>query len=381
MEKPKSDDTKLWPELERKILHGLSCEWDRAAADLDPHFRKQFHKPQFALKDMKKQWGQWDGPKRMICLSRDLVRDHSWDAVREILFHEMSHQLAEEVLCAGNETAHGKTFHTACNLLRANPAASGSVAALDERVKQETGRTEDATMIRIGKLMALAQSDNIHEAEVAMAKAHYILEKHNLEYLEGPHDRKYESIFLGRPALRHFREHYHLSNLLQEFYFVFCIWVPAYVMEKGKMGNVLEVSGTPQNLKIAEYVYEFVLNTIHEQWRRYNKDKSLNRYRKTDFSVGIIQGFSEKLRSNAGGRIVQQKRSNALILAEDTHLKTYVKTKYPRVTHIRSRPRRTHKKVVKEGIGIGEKMVIYKGIERRVESDTLKIPLELDKKK
>ncbi len=36
-------------------------------------------------------------------LSRNVVLNHSWDAVREILLHEMAHQFAEQVLGASNE--------------------------------------------------------------------------------------------------------------------------------------------------------------------------------------------------------------------------------------------------------------------------------------
>jgi hypothetical protein len=368
----KSNHGTLWQELERRILHGLSCEWDRAAAELEPPIREQFHKPLFGLKDLKNQWGQWDGRKRLIGLSRNLVRDHSWDAVREVLFHEMSHQLADEVLGSGDETPHGRTFQRACALLRANPAASGTARPLDERVPGKPKRSEDAIMNRIKKLMALAQSDNKHEAEVAMAKAHQILRKHNIELSKEPHYHKYESIFLGRPALRHFREHYYLSALLQDFYFVFCIWVPAYVLEKGKMGNVLEVTGTPQNLKIAGYVYAFVQRFIDTQWNQYNKSKSFTRYRKTDFAVGIIQGFSSKLMSNNTGHTRKKNDPNALVPTGDVQLKEYVRNKYPRIAHIKGRRTRAHQEVLRDGIGIGKKMVISKGIEEKI---TRHIPL------
>ncbi len=61
----------------------------------------------------------------VTCLSRNVVLNHSWDAVREILLHEMAHQFAEQVLGASNEPPHGPKFKRACYLLRANPSASG----------------------------------------------------------------------------------------------------------------------------------------------------------------------------------------------------------------------------------------------------------------
>ena len=208
--------------LERRILHGLSCEWDNAIGGLDHSLRERCLKPAFSLKNMKNRWGYWNREKRLICLSRNLVLDHSWDCAKEILLHEMAHQIAEEVLGSDKEPPHGPAFQRACNLLRANPEASGKYPLLDERVSGDAVRTEDKIMLRVKKLMALAQSNNRHEAEVAMAKAHEIIEKYNVDLLEKDAAREFVSVFLGRPALRHSREHYHLSALLQEFYFVFC---------------------------------------------------------------------------------------------------------------------------------------------------------------
>src|SRR3972149_6999948 len=111
--------------LESCILHGLSCEWKRTIWLLDSPYREKMRPPLFALRDGKDKWGIWCGGKREISLSRNLVLNHSWAAVREVLFHEMAHQLAEEVLGAGRESPHGPFFQEACSLLRANPRASG----------------------------------------------------------------------------------------------------------------------------------------------------------------------------------------------------------------------------------------------------------------
>ena len=73
------------------------------------------------------------------------------------------------------------------------------------------------------------------------------------------------------------------------------IWVSAYVRQRGKMGRVLEISGTIPNIKMASYVHDFVRHFIHSQWAAYNRDRRLNRHRQTDFAVGIIEGFRSKL--------------------------------------------------------------------------------------
>ncbi len=351
----------LQAELERRILHGLSCEWEEARWALDSSVRERLRRPLFSLKDMNGRWGYWSEEKTEICLSRKLVLDHSWDAVREVLLHEMAHQFSGQVLGATNAPPHGPKFKRACFLLRANPEASGSYRPLDKQILHDSTGPQDKIMIRVKKLMALAQSNNQHEAEAAMTKAHQFIAKYNVDILARNIDRHFISVFVGTPALRHFREDYHLSGLLQDFYFVHGIWIPAYVMEKGKMGRVLEISGTLQNVRIASYVYDFVKRFVDSRWHEYNKKKGLNRYRKTDFAVGIMEGFRSKLRLQSEKR---EKTSNkrTLVKIRDPLLQEHVDYKYPHTVGVRGKALKKDKLVLKDGIDAGKELVIFQGI-------------------
>jgi hypothetical protein len=353
---------KAQEELERRILHGLSYEWKTALGILDPSFKKAMLKPLFSLRDMKNRWGYWSAEKHEICLNRELVLNHSWDSVREVLHHEMAHQLAEEVLSARNESPHGPKFLKACSLLRANPNASGNYTLLDERIFHRSAtRARDKMMLRIKKLMALAESQNQHEAEAAMAKAHELIAKYNLDIIIHETRRDFVSVFVGRPAVRHPREDYYLARLLQEYYFVTGLWVPAYVLEKSKMGRVLEISGTVHNIRLASYVHDFVRHFISSQWNRYNKDKGLNRFRMTDFAVGIIEGFCSKLKRHAEAKDRPEHKA-ALIKIEDPLLMKYIDFKYPHTARFRRKISNQDDRVVKDGMSVGTKLVISKGI-------------------
>ena len=318
--------------LEQRILHGVALEWTHAVSQLRSPSRCSLQMPLFTLRDLNGKWGTWSGSKREISLSRKLVMNHSWDSVREVLVHEIAHQYVHEVLGTHNETPHGHLFQEACHLLRANPKSSGSYPPLDERVASESLHSNDKTMLRVKKLMALAESGNRHEAELAMAKAHELITKYNLDlFAEEIERRDFTSLFVGKPALRHSREDYRLAHLLQDFYFVHGIWVSAYVVEKEKMGRVLEISGTLQNLKIASYVHDFVCRFIRTQWIEYNKGKRLNSYRKSDFAVGVIQGFRSKLEQSQ--KQMESRNEFALVKMEDPLLAGYVAYRYPRISH------------------------------------------------
>ena len=124
-------------ELERRVLHGLSLEWEAALWGLPPTLRRRMAKPFFTLRDLASRLGYWHRGRAEIGLSRRLVLDYGWDSVREVLLHEMAHQMADQVLGAGTETPHGPKFQEACRLLRANPEASGHFRPLAERLRAQ----------------------------------------------------------------------------------------------------------------------------------------------------------------------------------------------------------------------------------------------------
>lgn len=350
----------LQKELERRIIHGLSCEWEAALMGLDEGEAHGMKKPLFRLSEMTTRLGIWHGEKREIRLNRSFVLNHSWDAVREVLVHEMAHQFVDEVYKVNHEPPHGRAFYQACRLLRANPEASGKYAPLHDRAGREANHADDKIMITIKKLMALAESRNTHEAESAMAKSLELIKKYNIDLIEQDKNKDFFSVFVGKPALRHFREEYCLALLLTDFYFVKGIWVPAYVLEKGKMGHVLEISGTARNIEISAYVYDYVKHFIDSQWRGYNRENQFSRYRKTDFAVGIIDGFRSKLEMQDKVSYGCQDRS--LMMVKDPALEKYMHYRYPRVRSFSRRASSCDRNILTDGMDLGRKMVISKGI-------------------
>jgi predicted SprT family Zn-dependent metalloprotease len=357
----KSKENQVRHELERRILHGLACEWQAALLNLEPTKRQRMRRPLFAIKDMQTRWGNWSREKREISLSRQLVLNYPWDSIRDVLLHETAHQIAQQLFGASMQRPHGPAFKQACEVLRIHPAASATYQPLQDRFLPVQSSHYDKRMLRIKKLLALAESKNRFEAEAAMTKAHQLIARHNIELNRHEERRQFISIFIGSPALRHPREDYHLANLLQDYYFVSGIWVSAYVIGKGKMGRVLEISGTAQNLKIAEYVHDFIVVFIDAQWCKYNRKKRLNRFRKTDFAVGIIEGFRDKLESSVAKKKTK-KDIFALIQKGDPQLEKYFKFKYPHTASVKKTAHHQDARVIRDGKKVGKKLVIARGI-------------------
>ena len=236
-------------ELERLIVQGLACEWDEACAALDPLVRGRLRRPLFALKDLVRRWGSWSRDRQEISFSRALVLNHDWGDVRDVLLHEMAHQLADQALDGLNDPPHGPAFHTACGMLGADPGRPGPSRLSGDASSIAANGDTDRDTRRIRKLLRLAGSPNRHEAEAAMLKAHELMARHTRTMIATNSSRAYMSVFVGEPALRHARSCYHLAALLRDFYFVLPVWIPTYVVPRGRMGRVLEISGMPKNVR------------------------------------------------------------------------------------------------------------------------------------
>jgi hypothetical protein len=356
-------------ELERRILNGLRLEWENACDQLSAEMALRMKPPSFSLSDANGRLGSWDPERREIRLSRRLVLEHPWDAVCDVLRHEVAHQLVDTLWTSSDEAPHGPRFLEACRLLRADPRASGSYPTLDRRVFGNAASQDDRILRRIRKLMALSDSPNVHEAEAAMVKAHALIAKYNLDLARQEARQTYFSVYLGQPALRHFREVYALSGLLQDHYFIKGVWVPAYVVAKGKMGRVLEISGTRANVQIAAYVHDFVNTYIDAAWDRFRAGKRLTRHRKTDFATGLVEGFSAKLDAAATGGEKAAPEIRALVRHGDAGLRAYLAHRHPRLSRVR-RGGQVDLKVRAAGEAEGHRMVISKAISEKGGSES-----------
>ena len=143
------------------------------------------------------------------------------------------------------------------------------------------------------------------------------------------------------------------------------------MVEKGKRGNVLEMTGTIQNVKISVYVHDFVKRYVDSQWAKYNENKGLNRYRKSDFAVGIIEGFRSKMESQQSKKKAGKKFE--LVKIKDPLLKKHVSFKYPRTINVKQNALRRDRHVLDEGMRLGKKLVISKGIEEKTKGKRLLI--------
>ncbi len=309
---------RLDAELERLALRALRDAYDDINATF---FKRTLRRPVFSLENAHGRLGRWVSGERSLELSRRLLTEHGWGVVLEVLKHEMAHQFVDEVLGLAAEGAHGPAFRQVCEERAIDPKAVG----VPQPVHASSG--ENRLLERISKLLALAQSQNVHEAQAAMAAAHRLMLKHNIESVAQRGAAAYTFRHLGAPSGRKGEHERILAAIIGDHFFVEVIWVPVWRPVEGKRGNVLEVCGSVENVELAEYVHSFLLHTAERLWREFKREHgvSSNAERRTYLS-GVMSGFRDKLE-----REKKKSREQGLVWVGDGELSRYFRRRHPRV--------------------------------------------------
>ena len=311
--------------LDREILFHLQGAWRQVNYQL---FDSQLHLPSFELTESTELLGCWHSQRRLISIQRKLIFEAPWLEVVEVLKHEIAHQFISEVLEVTDETPHGPCFQKVCAERGINHAARGSV----ERSPRVYRLLE-----RVNKLLALAESENPHEAERAAEKARMLLAKHHVTLNQESSDLtwlRHEMVFkqLGSPKGRHYQYEYALINVLAKHFFVSAVWVSAFCVHRERPGRVVEICGREEDVEIAAYVYDFMLNHLQIAWKAYRRTHQPKGLKtKLSYFLGMIEGFAAKLtrqeeQFDEGERALIQ-LSGARAVAYQTQRYQHMKTK------------------------------------------------------
>lgn len=328
--------------LEAALVRELLLHY---ALENEQRFGGKLRIPVIALGTSERRLGQWIGHARRLELSRALVLERPWVEVTSVLEHEMAHQYVEEVLGVRDETAHGETFRKVCEQRGIDARAAGAPVASD-------GPEGDRVLDRIRKLLALAGSDNQHEAEAAMRRAHELMLRHNIENVP----TGYEVRHLGDPRRRTNRVESDVMGLLSECFFVKVIRIPVYLPREGKHGAVYEIAGTRANVEMAAHVHAFLLATADRLWQENRRDERVRSGRdRFAYQSGVIRGFRDKL---VGERT--ELRGTGLIWVGDSQLDRFYRARHPRIT-TRSRRVRVNE-AHSAGREAGRSVVLHKPV-------------------
>lgn len=353
----KGSQTEL-PDLGAELLAHTLREVRRSYEELNASlFRGSLATPTLEWRSALSVWGSWRSGQRVLSLNPRLV-ERGWGTLVEVLKHEMAHQYVEEILGAGDEGPHGSTFRRVCAERGIDAAATSDLPsdtpASEVAVQNPLESPELAVLRKIEGLLALAKSDNRHEAEVAMTKARRLMLRYNLSTVGSS---RYSFRHIGKPTGRRMAWERALANLLSDYFFVSIIIVPVYRPKERKRGSVLEACGSPANLEMAAYVHDFLVSSAEALWRQHKREQEFRADRdRQSFLYGVMSGFSDKLKKET-----VKNQQEGLIWLGDPELDAYFRQRHPHVRQVSGRGRVQRDAFIR-GHEAGGRIVLHRGV-------------------
>lgn len=330
-------------------------------------YRVALPTPVFEISSGRKRAGAWSDRFDCLNIASWLLEEHSWDVVVELLKHEMAHQYVRQVMGQHEETAHGRAFQQACDRLGVHPefrAAQGSIPRLLNNGTRE--KTVHPVLHKVEKLFALAKSPNQNEATLAMEKATALLRKHNLRRIHGSQTDGVDYLVIETGKKRFCAQNRTMAALLKNFFYVNVVFCDRFSVQAGETHKVIELTGAHENLLVAEYTYNFLVNRLETLWQEYKKQHKAKAGEKKSYQIGILKGFEEKLRAveRKDPWVAKGEKSShsSLVCAADPGLVRFYHSRYPRLRSIRRAGPRLRADTFDAGRKEGKNLVLHKGL-------------------
>ncbi|MEY4617445.1 MAG: hypothetical protein RJB66_2405 [Pseudomonadota bacterium] len=340
-------------------------------------YRLKLKKPQIIVLSAQSYYGQWDPLLRQIKISKQLIEKASWRVVIEVLKHEIAHQLVTDEL--GIEEGHGPNFIRFCERLGIHKSLQKSKASLDfsrlpigsvPEVDERESSSEAYKLIqRAERLLSLAQSNNEHEALVAMEKVNELYEKYNVERLKNKvPNAEYTFLVIPLGSQKIHSIYSVICSLLSEHFFVEPILSQTFCQRSCLSVRTIELFGTFANVKMAEYVFHFLKNKVQELWLHESKKSRLPVGLKRSYQLGLLNGFNEKLSLSRRQRYSTRDSADnnkSLVSVDDPALGLFIRDRHPRLVSKRANTRSLDRAAYSQGQKEGIRIILNKGIDKR----------------
>ena len=327
--------------------------------------------PVIEISDSTTTWGSWHPAVRMIRISAGLIRLYAWDVVLNILKHEMAHQLVSELFASRD--AHGAPFDRACDMLglpREFRGASGDLPrTIPDLAERARVSPHHHLLVKIEKLLALAESGNEHEALLAMEKANQLMVKYNISRIEERRQSEYDCIIINPKKKRIENYQRKICAILTSHFFVKIILSDLFDADLCCTHKTIEILGARENVLMAHYVYSFLLAQMDCLWRQYQRTHATTGRQKRSYCLGVADGFHRKLSAQQEKNAGQSKSParggvslSVQVCNNDQGLVRFIRQRYPRLAHRTSAAARVSLSEYEAGCRDGGNLTLHKGI-------------------
>ncbi len=336
-------------------------------------------KPLIEVCNMGYMWGQWQPERRMIRISQSLIEKHDWDVVVNILKHEMAHQIVSEIF--NSNEGHGPLFQKACEWIGLSDEFRRAQVDIEHDFKHWKDKpTEDGTdklLRRVEKLLSLANSDNEHEAMLAMETVQKLYERNTIDSVKSQKKMNFVYLIINHKKKRIESVSKTICSILGEFYFVTVIMSELFDAKKQERHKIMQFMGTRENVLMAEYVYFFLFQRVQSMWAEFRKTTGAAVNKKSSYQSGVLSGYRTKLAQIERARRKSQQQNTpaansnesllsmndlALIKMEQEERDRYIKTVIPRMTTRANYTSGYDAETYSTGQKDGQNIVLSKGI-------------------
>jgi hypothetical protein len=316
-------------------------------------------------------WGSWHPTGKTIKISARLIELHSWDVVINILKHEMAHQAVNELF--RSHDSHGSLFDQACDLLGVPHEFRGASGDLPriilDAAARATGSPHRNLLMKIEKLLALAQSCNEHEALLAMEKANYLIAKYNIQRIEQSQEARYECLIINHKSKRIENYQRKICSILCNHFFVKIILSDLFDAEQCCLHKTIEILGASENVLIANYVYSFLLAQMHYLWQQFQRTHQTTGRQKRSYCLGVLDGFARKLAGQQRQGLPGKNHApdalmtlSVQVCSNDQGLNRFIEERHPRLSQKKFSSARVYLKEYEAGCSDGSNLTLSKGI-------------------
>lgn len=326
--------------------------------------------PIIEINDSSSKWGSWHPSGKTIKISARLILLHAWDVVINILKHEMAHQAVSELF--RSHDAHGKTFEEACDLLGVPQEfreASGDLPRIILDIcERAVGSPHRNLLMKIEKLLALAQSCNEHEALLAMEKANFLIAKYNIRRIEQGGQDRYESHIINHKSKRIENYQRKICSILSNHFFVKIILSDLFDAEQCCTHKTIELLGTSENVLIANYVYSFLLAQMNSLWQQFQLSHQTTGRQKRSYCLGVLDGFARKLAGQNQKAFDTTMHHAApaplsvLVCNKDQGLSRFMEQRHPRLSQKKFAAAKVYRQEYEAGCSDGRNLTLNKGL-------------------
>ena len=228
-----------------------------------------------------------------IGINRCLMYQVSDQFLLNVLRHELAHYITW-IEYGHDAPHHGREYRSVCQKAGWGAEVFKAKVNPEELPQSLKENLEDTKILqKIQKLLALGDSPNSHEAELATVKANELLVKYNLQktLLDGEEEEYCVEVVARTPRINATLQT--LASVLNNFFVL-------PVFSRDGQGSSLEIAGTRLNVKLASYVAAFLLQEFERLWKEARRANPQLRglVGKNSFLRGIAKGLNQKLQKS-----------------------------------------------------------------------------------